>query len=217
MSGLHADSILKSYGDRTILSDVYLGCRTGEIVGLLGRNGCGKSTMLKIIFGALNAEYRFVRVDDKVQNKLSESSKLIKYLPQDSFLPNHIKVKTIIRLFCDPDNAAALYEHPLVSPFLESKSGELSGGELRVFEILLIIHSSAKYILIDEPFNGVSPIYVEEIKKAIKSQTATKGFIITDHSYRNILDIADRIVLIHDQVLRHVKEENELTYWGYTP
>ena len=51
----------------------------------------------------------------------------------------------------------------------------------------------------------------------MKSQTATKGFIITDHSYRNILDIADRIVLIHDQVLRQVKEENELTYWGYTP
>lgn len=81
MNGLHADSILKSYGTCTILSDIYLGCNVGEIVGLLGRNGCGKSTMLKIIFGALNAEYRFVRIGDKVQDKLSESSKVIKYLP----------------------------------------------------------------------------------------------------------------------------------------
>lgn len=217
MKGLHADSILKSYGARTILSDVYLGCDVGEIVGLLGRNGCGKSTMLKIIFGVLNAEYRFVRVDDRVQDALSESCKLIKYLPQDSFLPDHIKVKTIISLFCGASDAGILREHPLVKPFLEKKSRELSGGELRVFEILLIIHSSAKYILIDEPFNGVSPIHVKEIKKAIKSQTGTKGFIITDHSYRNILDISDRIVLIHDQAIRQVKNEQELQYWGYTP
>lgn len=107
-------------------------------------------------------------------------------------------------------------EHPLVKPFLAKKSRKLSGGELRVFEILLIIHSSADYVLIDEPFNGVSPIYIEDIKKAIKSQTKTKVFIITDHSYRNILDISDRIVLMHDQALRQINDESELRHLGYT-
>lgn len=108
------------------------------------------------------------------------------------------------------------HEHSLVKPFLAKKSRELSGGELRIFEILLIIHSSADYVLIDEPFNGVSPIHIEDIKKTIKSQTKTKGFIITDHSYRNILDISDRIVLIHDQTLRQINDESELRHLGYT-
>ncbi len=217
MSGLHADSIMKSYGARTVLSDVFIQCDIGEVVGLLGRNGCGKSTMLKIIFGSLDAEYRFVKVGDTVCGKLSQSSKWIKYLPQESFLPRHIKIRNVIRSFCDEPNAGILCGHPLVSPFLDKKSRELSGGELRIFEVLLMIHSSARYVLIDEPFNGVSPLYIELIRKAIKSQTATKGFIITDHNYLNIMDVSDRIVLIHDGAVRQINGENDLREWGYIP
>lgn len=216
MNGLHVDSIQKSYGMRPVLSDVYLSCGKGEIVGLLGRNGSGKSTMLKIIFGSLPSEYSFVRVDGQILNKLSERSRVIKYLPQDSFLPNHIKIKTIIRLFCEPPNAELLCGHPLINSFLSRKTKELSGGERRFFEILLIIHSPARYVLIDEPFNGVSPLYIDEIKSAIKIQASNKGFVITDHSYRNILDVADRIMLIRDGILRQI-DPLELRYWGYIP
>lgn len=217
MTGLHADSIQKSYGMRPILTDVHLSCKPGEIVGLLGRNGSGKSTMLKIIFGSLPSEYRFVKVDGQIQSKLSESSLIIKYLPQDSFLPTHIKIKTIIKLFCESPNTELLYSHPFINDLLNKKTGELSGGERRFFEILLIIHSSARYILIDEPFNGIDPIYRDEIKNAIKMQTADKGFIITDHNYRNILDIADRVVMIHDGALRQINNPTDLKYWGYIP
>ena len=181
MKELHADSIIKSYGSRIVLSDIFIKCSIGEVVGLLGRNGCGKSTMLKIIFGSLGSEYRFVKVNDIICDKLSANSKFIKYLPQDTLLPKHIKVKTVISLCCDDYHAEILYEHPLISPFLGKRSRELSGGELRVLEVLLMLHSSSEYILIDEPFNGLSPLHVEYIKKAIRSRTDTKGFIITDH------------------------------------
>jgi len=215
MSELHADSIVKAYGSRTVLSDIFIKCEKGEIVGLLGRNGCGKSTMLKIIFGSLNSEYKYVKVNDIICDKLKVSNKLVKYLPQEGFLPNHIKIKTIVQLLCDEFNAKLLHAHPLIVPYLNKKRKELSGGELRVFEILLIIHSMCEYVLIDEPFNGISPLYIDLIKKSIKAQTATKGFIITDHNYRNILDISDRIFLMNNGALKQVKEEKELKKWGY--
>lgn len=212
MSGLHADSIVKSYGDRKVLSDVYLRCDVGEVVCLFGRNGCGKSTMLKIILGAVDAESRFVKADGKVLDSLAESSRLIKYLPQESFLPDHLRVDAIIRLFCGKSGTAILREYTLVRPLLAKKSRELSGGERSVLETLLLIHSQGNYILLDEPFNGVSPIHVEKIKSAVRSQTVTKGFIVTNHNYRDVLDISDRIVLIHDQVLRYVKDETDLSH-----
>lgn len=217
MSELHADSILKSYDSRVILSDIYLGCRTGEIVGLLGRNGSGKSTLLKIIFGSLKADNRFVRVDDQVLSGVSDSHRHIKYIPQDDFLPRHIKIKRLIELFCPSGKEELIEAHPLVRQYLNRRSRELSGGERRIVEILLSIYSDSQFILIDEPFNGISPKQVEQIKALIKRESANKGFIITDHSYRNILEIADRVVLIHDGAMRQIKEPSDLVKWGYVP
>ena len=103
----------------------------------------------------------------------------------------------------------------LIKPHLNKKSKQLSGGERRILEIFLIIFSNAKYILLDEPFNGVAPIHKEEIKKIIIAQSKNKGFIITDHDYRNILDIATKIVLIHDGRTKEIKNNDELIRYGY--
>lgn len=214
MNDLHIDSVLKSYGSRPILTDIYLGCKTGEVVGLLGRNGSGKTTLLKIVFGSLKAEYRHVEVGGKVLYGIPDGSRFIKYVPQDSFLPDHIKIKNMIGLFCGPRAEELIAEHPFVGPFLKRKSGGLSGGERRIFEILLTIYSDARYILIDEPFNGIAPNQVEEIKKIIRKHARSgKGFIITDHSYRNVLDIADRVVLIHEGAMRSIGHESDLQKW----
>jgi len=97
------------------------------------------------------------------------------------------------------------------------KSDQLSGGEKRLLEILLITYSNAKYILIDEPFNGIAPIYKEEIKMRIKEQSINKGFIITDHDYWNILDLSTRIILMHDGGTKEIKNKKDLEYWGYIP
>lgn len=215
MGNMHVDSVIKSFGSRQVLTDIFLSCSKGEIIGILGRNGAGKSTLLKIIFGSLMADQKFVKIGDKIIKGLFDNRNLVNYLPQNHFLPNHIKVATIISLFCDKGNASLIKANDLIKPMLSKKSKQLSGGEKRLLEILLIIHSNARYILIDEPFNGIAPIYKEDIKTLIKEQSKNKGFIITDHDYRNILDIATRIILIHDGGTKEILKKEELEYWGY--
>ena len=217
MSMLHVDSVIKSFGNKQVLTDIYISCKPGDIVGLLGRNGSGKSTLLKIIFGSLPADSKFVKIDNRIANGLSDLSNLIKYLPQDNFLPNHIKIKKIISLFCDKENAEILKEHIHIKPLLDKRSKQLSGGEKRLVEIFLIVFSNAKYILIDEPFNGLAPVYKEDIKDMIREQSKHKGFIITDHDYRNITDIATKTILIHDGGTKLIKDKDDLKYWGYIP
>ena len=145
MRELQVDSVSKSFGYSQLLSDIYFSCRPGEIIGLLGRNGCGKSTLLKIIFGSLCADNKFVRVNGAIASTLSETKNKISYLPQNSFLPSHLKIKKIIDLFCKP-RTYLLEINPHVKPFLNRKSNELSGGERRIIEILLILNSTAEYI-----------------------------------------------------------------------
>lgn len=217
MKELHVDSVMKSFGNRQVLTDVFLSCSPGEIIGLLGRNGAGKSTLMKIIFGSMQADQKFVRVEDKIIKGISDNRNLISYLPQNHFLPNHVKISIIISLFCKKTNASLLKKHDLIKPMLNKKTWELSTGEKRILEIFLIIHSEAKYVLIDEPFNGVSPIYKEVVKNLIKEHSKTKGFIITDHDYRNILNISDRIILIQDGGTKEISRKEELKFWGYIP
>jgi len=214
---MQVDSVMKAFGMKQVLTDVFLTCRQSEILGLLGRNGSGKSTLLKIIFGSLFADQKFVKIEDKIITGIFDNRNLIKYLPQDHFLPHHIKVTTIISLFCDKKNASLIRGKELIKPMLGKKSNQLSGGEKRILEILLIIYSNARYILIDEPFNRIDPIYKENIKTMIKDQSTNKGFIITDHDYRNILDISTRIILIHDGGTKPIRNKKELEYWGYIP
>jgi len=217
MTGLNADSIRKQIDGRQILNDVFISCRQGEIVGLLGRNGSGKSTLLKIIFGSLSADNKYLSIDNQKINTIYQSRKLLRYLPQDGYLPNHMSIAAIISCFCNKQNAARVMESELVEPFMHSKIKHLSGGEKRILEILLMLHSEAKYILLDEPFNGVSPLYVERIKELIKKHSNDKGFIITDHDYRNLLDISSTVILMVDGNTKVIKEFNDLIDYGYLP
>ena len=91
-TGLEIDSILKSFGERTILADVYLKCCRGDIIALFGRNGTGKSTLLNIIFGTLKADRKFIRIDGKVIKGPAFRSGLLAYLPQHPSFPSHLKV-----------------------------------------------------------------------------------------------------------------------------
>lgn len=215
MSKLHVDSVVKSYNGRSVLTDIFISCESGEIVGLLGRNGCGKSTLLKIIFGSLRPDNRFVKVDDRYINGLGDGCRYIKYLPQDGFLPSNIRLRTAIGLFCTATDARYMAEHHLVKPFLGKRTRELSGGEKRFFEVMLLVCSDAPFVLLDEPFSGMSPLYIEEIKALIRDRSAVKGFILTDHNYRNILDVSSRVVLIHDGAMRNITDLDDLRYWNY--
>lgn len=215
MNILHIDSVTKSYGDKIILSDVFLSCKIGEIKGLIGRNGSGKSTLLKIVFGTEKAEFKFVRIGNKIIVNISDGRNLINYLPQDNFLPNNISVKLLINLFLDKYNRKIVSDNEYIRPLLRKKNQHLSGGEKRIVEILLIVHSNAEYILLDEPFNGVSPIMRDYIIEYIKKMKSSKGFIITDHDYENVLNLADKIAYLQNGFLKEINNKSELVELGY--
>lgn len=216
MNKLHIDSITKSFGERDILKDIYLNCKTGNISGLLGRNGSGKSTLFQIIFGSIKGDTQYIKLNNTIlQNQFDRKNK-IAYLPQYSFLPKNIKIKNLIDLFCDKENSTKISQSEFIQPFLNETPNTLSGGELRIVEVLLIIYSKAEFILLDEPFHSLSPKVVAEIKTIIKQQT-DKGFIISDHQYHDVLDISDDIFLLSDGYLKPIKDLTELKRFNYLP
>lgn len=216
MSKLHIDSITKSFGKKDILKDIYLSCETGNICGLLGRNGSGKSTLFQIIFGTIKGDTQYIKFNDIILKNQSDRKNRIAYLPQHSFLPKNIKIKNLIDLFCAKENNAEISQSKFIQPFLNETPNTLSGGELRIVEVLLIIYSRAEFILLDEPFHSLSPKTVTEIKTIIKQQT-DKGFIISDHQYHDVLDISDNIFLLSDTHLKPIKDLTELKRFNYLP
>jgi ABC-type multidrug transport system ATPase subunit len=215
MSRLHIDSLTKSYDNKVILSDVFLSCEKGEIKGLIGRNGSGKSTLLKIVFGTEKPNSKFVRVGNKIIRNISDGRNLINYLPQDNFLPNNVKIRTLINLFLPKETRNILFKNEHIKPLLHKLNQELSGGEKRIIEILLIIHSNSEFILLDEPFNGVSPIIRDYIIDYIKKMKLSKGYIITDHDYENVINLADSIVYLQNGYLKEINDKSELVELGY--
>lgn len=214
MNRLHVDSVVKYFHTTKILSDIYLSCSPGEITGILGRNGSGKSTLLKIIFGSMPADHAYIRINGKVSTNRSDRPSQIAYLYQDTFLPAHLKVRTILNLMA----VEHLAEHPTVKPLLNNTFAEVSGGEARYLEILFTLNRPTPYIILDEPFNGLSPILKDEVKVLIRSAADIgKGIILTDHDYRNVLDIATQKYNMRNGVLKPFNDPEELRFLGYLP
>ncbi|MFC1226567.1 ATP-binding cassette domain-containing protein [Pedobacter sp. BG31] len=213
MQELSIDSVNQFFSDREVLSSVYLNCKIGEAVGLLGRNGSGKSTLLQIIFGSVKANFKHLSINNKVYQK-GYQSKNLSYLPQDNFIPDQITVLQAVDTFCKKQKAE-LKQIDFVTNHLSAKFYNLSGGERRFMECLLMIYSDTEYILLDEPFSQLSPLWIEELKKHINKAKAKKGFIITDHYYQSILDISDRVVLLHNKCNYTINNADDLITHGY--
>jgi lipopolysaccharide export system ATP-binding protein len=214
MFTLKADSIELAFDGRKILQDVHLACKQGEVIGLLGRNGCGKSSLLKAIFGTLNAAHRYVSIDDRFIHKGYHNNR-IAYLPQHNYLPANIRIDKLAKLLVDPlswDEFAAL---PIFQRYFNKTAAQVSGGELRQLETMMIIHSKADFILLDEPFTHISPIQADEFKPVIRACAKRKGIIVTDHQYYNILEVSDKVILLKDGCTKHITNNDELITYGY--
>lgn len=214
-SVLEVDSVQKQYDGKIIISDVYLKCETSDIIGILGRNGSGKSTLLKIIFGIEAADFKFVRVNGIVKSKTSELLNQISYLPQDNFIPNSFSISKTIALSIAEEKIQEFYEDEMIQSILNKKISQLSGGELRYLEIKLILNNVSKFVLLDEPYNGLSPIMMERINHLITDKSISKGIIITDHNYENIIKISTKLALMKEGKMFHLKNKNELVERGY--
>jgi lipopolysaccharide export system ATP-binding protein len=212
---LEIDSVMQAFGNRPVLTDIYLECKTGDIIGLLGRNGTGKSTLLKIIFGSLNGDNKFIRINGEVLIQPFKVSGMVGYLPQHNFLLQHLSVYKIASLYINPGEVASFLDDPIIGSLQNNKISTLSGGELRYLEIKLMLYSNHKFVLLDEPFNGVAPIVVERLKSMIITQSKTKGIILTDHDYSNVMDVANRYCLLYDGGIKHIENKQDLVKWQY--
>lgn len=212
---LEVDSVQKKHDGKIIVSDVYLKCETKDIIGILGRNGSGKSTLLKIIFGIVTADFKFVRVDGVVKSKTSDLLNEISYLPQENFIPNLFFVKKAIGLSVANDKLQEFYEDEIIQTILNKKINQLSGGELRYLEIKLILNKNSKFVLLDEPYNGLSPIMIDKINVLVTKYSNIKGIIITDHNYENIIKISTELVLMKEGKMHHLRDRSELVEKGY--
>ncbi len=214
---LEIDSVIKSFAGRQVLTDIYLKCTTGDIIGLIGRNGSGKSTLFKILFGSLDAERKFIRINGQVMNRPFTVRDTIAYLPQHEFLPRHLTIRKVVRLYLGRAMEEVFFDDALLNKLMMSKVSTLSGGELRYVAIKLLLNSKARFVLLDEPFNGISPVMIEAIKPLITRASHSKAIVLTDHDYRNVMDVANSYRLLYDGGIKQIEGEEDLKRWGYVP
>ena len=212
---LEIDSVLKSFNGRRILSDIYLKCETGDIIGMLGRNGSGKSTLLKILFGAMPGDYAYIKIDGIIYSNPFKTPGLISYLPQHPFLLEHLSVKQTADIYLDGIGVEHFLDDSLLGKLTQNKIAELSGGESRYLEIKLLLNMPSRFVLLDEPFNGVAPIMIDQLKIMITRHAQNKGIILTDHDYNNVLDVANKYCIVYDGVIKPIENKRDLVRYNY--
>lgn len=217
MDFLKVTDLNKSYGNKTILKNIELDCKTGETIGIFGRNGTGKSTLLKLIFGTVKADSIQIGINSEIINqKKIISSKKIGYLPQDTFLPKERKVREIIPLFYpNGDDQDKIFYSPQVSSFEKIKVGKLSLGQLRYLELLIIGNLNHKFLMLDEPYSMIEPIYKDVIKNLLLELKKSKGIILTDHYYNDVLEITDKNFVLKDADKIEIMDKNDLVKYEY--
>jgi len=193
---LEADGIRIAFNGRQVLSNIYLRVQTGQIVGLLGRNGSGKSVLLQTIFGARAVADASVRVNGQRMVPAFRHSGLLNYLPQEPLLPPSLSLAQAARLLgVNLEQATARF--PELRSQFGSRVGELSGGAARLVQALLLLHADTAFSLFDEPFAGVMPVHVEALAEEMQRLKQWKGLLITDHRYAEVLPICDVVYLLH--------------------
>ena len=214
---LEVSGAKKSFGKNRILENISFELKTGEILGIFGRNGSGKSSLLKMMFGTLTADHIQIAYDSEIIDaKEIIPRQLIGYLPQESFLPKSTKVRDVIPLFCnDQEKQDKVFYAPGVSKFDNLKIGNLSMGQLRYLETLLVGSLDHPFIMLDEPFSMLEPLYKDLLKDFLRSLSNTKGIIITDHYYRDVLEITNTNFLLKDGQKIAVLEKLDLIENGY--
>ncbi len=235
--GLRIVNLRKSYNKRTVIRDVSLELNRGEVVALLGPNGCGKTTTFYSIAGLVTPEGGHVLLDgrDVTTLPMYRRARLgIGYLPQEMSIFRGLNVEENILSILEIADGDPIRRRERLEELLGEFSIEhlrrapalaLSGGERRRVEIARCLAAGPKYVLFDEPFAGVDPIAVGEIRHLVAElKNRGIGVLITDHNVRETLEIVDRAYILHDgQVLMSgtteevVRDENvRRVYLGNT-
>ena len=214
MHCLEIDSVILDFGSNRVLQSVYLKCEKGKVTALLGRNGSGKSCLMRILAGELQANDFSIRINETHLPHVVPSSKELKYLPQHSFIPDHLTVKRVCKDFdLDFNDLKNLF--PCFNSSFYTKVKHLSGGEKRILEVYAILVSRSDFCTLDEPFSQVMPLHIEAIEHLIEREKKKKGILITDHLYQHVVDICDDLYVLKDGKTNHLKAVEDLSDYGY--
>ena len=205
---LKAISLRKKYRSKVVVENVSLEVKRGEVVGLLGPNGAGKTTTFYMIVGITRCTSGSLLMDnmDITRLPIYKRARLgISYLPQETSIFRKLNVEQNILAvleLCGSQNKRERLDELLddlnISHLRKSRAIALSGGERRRVEIARALASSPSFILLDEPFAGVDPLAVIDVKKIIKFLATKKiGVVITDHNVRETLDVCDKAYIIN--------------------
>lgn len=207
---LEATNLMKSYSGRTVVKNVSLKVKQGEVVGLLGPNGAGKTTSFYMIVGLVRAEQGRITLKGEDITKLPIHARALKgvgYLPQEASVFRDLSVTANIYSVLENRKLPTSKKKGLLGSLIDdfglghirkSLGGALSGGERRRVEIARALALEPKFILLDEPFAGVDPLAVSDIQGIIKKlKQRNIGVLITDHNVRETLDIVDRAYIMN--------------------
>ena len=208
---LRAEGLVKRYGKRTVVNDVSINVRQGEIVGLLGPNGAGKTTSFYMTTGLIVPNGGHIYIDDKDITSFPVYKRArsgIGYLPQEASVFRKLSVEDNIMSVLEMTNLTRKQQlkklEELIADFNLGKvrknlGDQLSGGERRRTEIARCLAIDPKFIMLDEPFAGVDPIAVEEIQHVVwRLKYRNIGILITDHNVQETLTITDRAYLLFE-------------------
>ena len=210
---LEIDSIQLAFNERSILSDIYLKCETGKITGLLGRNGQGKSCLMKIIYGTLSAE-KSIRFDAITQQTAFKRPDLLLYLPQFNFIPKNVTLKRIFTDF-ELDFSNFLIAFPEFTKQYHSPIANLSGGERRLIEVYVIVKSKSQFAMLDEPFTHLNPLQIAKVQTLLVNEKENKGLLITDHMFRHITTISNDLYVLNNGKTYLTKNISDIELLGY--
>tara|TARA_B100001057_G_scaffold461586_1_gene513724 strand:- start:3934 stop:4650 length:717 start_codon:yes stop_codon:yes gene_type:complete len=210
MQTIKLSNVSKSFSSKIALNKIDIEFKSNRINGLLGPNGSGKTTLFNIVAGFLSPDKGQVLLDGKnlVEKSLSTRAKLgISYLPQEASIFRDLDVYdnifSIAEIFHSKKLSIKITDNLIkqfsLSNFQKTKGKLLSGGERRRTEIARALASSPKFLLLDEPFAGIDPIAIEEVKATISLlKKMTIGIIITDHNVKEALSIVDYGYIIYN-------------------
>jgi ABC-type multidrug transport system ATPase subunit len=207
--------VVHSFGEKRILSNITFECNTGEIIGLFGRNGTGKSTLFNILFGALKPEHAEIYFDGRLVKYGEKLSNFIGYHTQNVMLPKYTKTRDIISMYVPHEKQGKVFYSKGVEEMTKKRISELSSGQQRYLQLLLLLNLDHAFILLDEPFSMIEPLYKDLIKEKLLEYREQKGFILTDHYYRDVLEICDRTYLLKDCRMIPITENQDLVDLGY--
>lgn len=208
---LEGRQLVKRYGARTVVNEVDVHVRSGEIVGLLGPNGAGKTTTFYILVGMIRPNGGSVLFDDQDVTKLpmyKRARQGIGYLPQEPSVFRRMTVEENLMAILETldldanarkERMEELLEEMRLTHVRKNRGTQLSGGERRRVEISRALTTNPKFMLLDEPFSGIDPIAVADIQQVV-SQLRDRGMgvLITDHNVRETLRITDRAYIMYD-------------------